>query len=202
MVLPLGATVELRSDLADWFVPTVLTGVSAIDDLLRLRASGRVEDVASILRDLTPDDAMAWFTTHPAAAAVLGYGLLRTDSPAAIWPPFTTLSSLCPDDPDALIIAAETAARVARHDEAIEHFLAAARLGLPAFSFGLNYLVDRLRAYGPRPGGPDVPKEQSDALAQALDRVQMFALHQDYDMLLTCYSGADPRHPQADPAGT
>lgn len=200
LLLPKGATVELRGDGEGWFRTTIVTGICAIDDLLRLRATGRVEDVASILKGLSSADAVEWFDTHPAAAAVLGYGLLRTEQPDTLWGPFATIRERWPDDPDALVIAAEVAARVGLHDEAAETFLAAARIGLPTYSFGLNYLVDRLRAYGPRPGGPEFAAGQARAITQALKQVHSFALQQDYDMMLTCYSGADPTRPEADPA--
>lgn len=200
LLLPKGATVELRANGENWFGVTILTGVPAIDDLLRLRASGRVEDVASILKGLSSADAITWFDTHPAAAAVLGYGLLRTEQPETLWEPFASIPDRWPNDPDALVISAEVGARVGRHEEASASFLAAARLGLPTFSFGLNYLVDRLRAYGPRPGGPEFATEQADAIAAALGQVHGFALQQDYDMMLTSYSGADPTRPEADAA--
>lgn len=195
VVLPRGATIRAEADGDDWVRIDMATGVTAADDIIRLRAAGQVDDVAALLKGLSARDAAKCLRTNPAAGAVIGYGLLRTAAPDAMAEPFANAAARWPDDPDALTIAAEVAARLARHDEAVTLFCAAVESGLPAYSFGLNYAADRLRAYGPRAGGPDISDDRATRLAAALDRIYPFANQQEASILLTCYTGDSPAVP-------
>lgn len=194
-VLPRGATIRVVADGEDWIAVSIATGITTADDIIRLRAGGQVDDVAALLRGLKATDAASWMETNPAAGVVLGYGLLRADTPEAMDAPFANALSRWPDDPDALIIAAEVAARLGRHEEAMATYQAAVKCGLPAYNFGLNYAADRLRAYGPRQGGPEITAELKTRLEAALHRVYPFANQQESSVLLTCYTGTNPTSP-------
>jgi len=202
IVLPRGAAIRIAADHEDWFSAVITTGIDGVDDLVRLRAAGQWEGVAAVLKAFSATDAVKWLETNPAAGAILGYGLLRTDRPETLAEPFADATSRWPKDPDALVIAAEVAARLGRHAEALTTFVAAIECGLPAFSFGLNYAADRLRAYGPRPGGPVFSAELTARATTALVRVYPFASRQEASLALTCYVAVDPTRPEADPTGT
>jgi hypothetical protein len=117
------------------------------------------------------------------------------------------LSRLMPRDPDAMVIVAEVAARHGKHKEALKGFLESLAIGLPSFSFGLNYLVDRLRFYTRQTPkktrvskiDPDRAEKIDRADAKRIQRIQEFGIYMDFNIALLSYSGLDIASPDGDP---
>lgn len=83
----------------------------------------------------------------PIAAAVGGYGLLALNSykPLEAWS--RNLTNVAPWLPDGFAIHGETLARLGKHDQASRYFLSLCKLGIPVFSAGLSFAVDRIGTY-------------------------------------------------------
>jgi hypothetical protein len=167
---------------------TLATGIPIVDDMMRFRAAGRVREVAVILDSMSGRDVLRHLGSHPAASMLIGYGLLRSGDITQLSESFAVAAKRRPDIIDAAVLAGEAAARLGRHSDALAFFSAAAEAGLPAFSFGVNYLVDRLRTYGPRPGGPYFDEAALKLANQALEQVQPFAPAMRHGAIVTTYS--------------
>ncbi|GJE52414.1 hypothetical protein GOFOIKOB_5485 [Methylobacterium tardum] len=186
VVIASGATVEL-TPTATTISCTLATGVPIVDDMMRFRAAGQVREVAVILDSMSGKEVLRYLGNHPAASMLLGYGLLRSGDIAQMFGPFARAAKLRPDISDAAVLAGEAAARLGLHSDALAFFSAAAKAGLPAFSFGVNYLVDRLRTYGPRPGGPFSDEAALNLANKALAQVQPFAPAMLHGAIATTY---------------
>lgn len=83
----------------------------------------------------------------PIAAAVGGYGLLALNSykPLEEWS--RNLTNVAPWLADGFAIHGETLARLGKHKEASGYFLRLSKLGVPVFSAGLSFAVDRIGTY-------------------------------------------------------
>jgi hypothetical protein len=138
--------------------------------------------------------------THPLAAAVGAYALLRLNALERL---HTWTQNLCrwfPELPDGAAIWGEHLARVGRDDEALSAFLDVARRGLPLFREGLSYTITRLRRYGhqldrssARRPGPATSRD--DEIAEALARLEPFMLFADLRRPVLTYPGLEPSRP-------
>lgn len=171
------------------------TGDAVIDDMMRLRAAGRIPEVAAILGGLGADDVLRRLDEQPAAAVLIGYGLLRTAASALLVQAFAQAARRRPGFADLAVLAGEAAAREGRHEDALDWFLKASHAGLPAFSFGVNYLIDRLRYYGPRSGGPTLDEGLAAQARAACDAVQIYGPAMLHGAALTTYVLAAPVDP-------
>jgi hypothetical protein len=187
MVIAPGTTVDLSPALQPVAI-TLATGVPVVDDMMRLRDVGRITEVATILGGITIDDMLGHLDEHPAASALIGYGFLRTEDPERILCPFREAAARRPDFADVQVMAGEVSARLGRFDEAFDYFLRSTNLGLPAFSFGMNYLIDRLRCYETRSGSPAPDPLLADRALAALDRIQVYAPAMLHGAVLTSYT--------------
>jgi hypothetical protein len=176
---------------------TLRTGVAIVDDLMQMRAAGRVTEVATVLRGISADEMLRHLDAYPAASALIGYGFLRTEEPERIIAPFLEMASRRADFADVAVLAGEAAARLGRHEEALRYFIRATDEGLPAFSFGMNYLIDRLRAYAPHAQGPITCLELNVLATAALELVQEYAPVMVHNAVLTSYAaGSVARCPE------
>src|SRR2546423_15128052 len=80
----------------------------------------------------------------PIAAAVGGYALLRFSALERLHDWTANLHSWFEWLPDGAAIRGEHLARMGQHDEALDAFLTLPSRGLPLFSDGLAYAVNRL----------------------------------------------------------
>jgi hypothetical protein len=124
---------------------TLGTGVAIVDDLMHMCAAGRITEVATVLGGISAHEMLRYLDAYPAASALIGWGFLRTEEPEQIIAPFLEMASRRADLADVAVLAGEAAACLGRHEEALSFFIRATDEGLPVFSFGMNYLIDRLR---------------------------------------------------------
>jgi hypothetical protein len=126
--------------------------------------------------------------TNALAAAAGAYVLLRAGELERLHDWTTNLRNWFPWLADGAAIAAEHLAREGRHGEALECLLELRERGLPAFSDGLGYAVNRLTVYiSSGIAGPD-----ADGL---LDELSAYALVADLRRTFTTFPGADPNNP-------
>jgi hypothetical protein len=137
--------------------------------------------------------------SDPIAAAVGGYGLLRFGELGDLRDWTKHLSDWYEWLPDGAVIRGEHLARNGEHARALERFLALDARGLPIFSDGLSYAVDRLRLYlSLSPDDPEAPPRPPEAKSLH-ERLQRFALFADRHKPVVTYPGLDPAKPSHEP---
>ena len=96
--------------------------------------------------------------------------------------------------PDGVVIWAEHQARMGQHAGALQTLLQLPSRGLPIFSDGISYAINRLRLYfGAKDAGlPADGVEQAGAL---LGKLQRFAAEVDFGKPILTFTGLDPNQP-------
>jgi hypothetical protein len=90
--------------------------------------------------------------------------------------------------PDGLVVHAEHAARAGDHKSALENLRQLPQRGLPAFSMGLGYAVDRLRTYARL-----MPDDED--LRERLADLTRYAVATDFSARITTFAGDRPDAP-------
>ena len=137
---------------------------------------------------------------QPIAAAVGAYALLRLGELERLHDWSGNLMKWFEWLPDSAAIRGEHLARTGDHKEALRAFCKLRERGLPYFSDGLSYAVDRLRFYrgiGEKHFDADDLKECEANLAL----LEPFCPFTDFGKPLTTFTGLDPSHPDAKPLG-
>jgi hypothetical protein len=117
--------------------------------LIHYRAQGYVRQAAETLEspNLGAEELLRGQMADPVAAAVGAYALLRFADLERLHDWTQNLYELFDNLADAAAIRGEHLARLGEHEQALEMFVALADRGLPAFTDGLSYALDRLRLY-------------------------------------------------------
>jgi hypothetical protein len=136
----------------------------------------------------------------PVGAAVGAYALLRFGELGRLRDWTDNLRILFPSLPDGAAIRGEHLARAGQHHEALGVFLELAERGLPIFTAGFFYAVDRLELYIRVTDSTFTPAEQS-AAESLLGQLNRFVPYVDRKAAFLTYPGADPRQPSPDPIG-
>jgi hypothetical protein len=102
--------------------------------------------------------------------------------------------------PDGTAIRGEHLARLGRHDEALDVFIELAARGLPLFSDGLSYVIDRLRFYNTL-GEKEFKADRLAQAKQLLENLQRFVPYVDFRKPILTYTGIDPSHPDGEALG-
>jgi hypothetical protein len=170
------------------------------DLLLHYRERGCFSQVVTALdsQAMSAETLLMQKKRDPLAAAVGAYGILRFgqleqlhDWTRNLWRWFQWL-------PDGAAIWGEHLARLGRHKEALEVFLELPKRGLPFFSEGLSYAVDRLRVYVTL-GEVEFGADKAAGAARALELLQQFTPYADFGKPVLTYTGLDPAHPDDTP---
>jgi hypothetical protein len=137
---------------------------------------------------------------NPLGAAVGAYALLKLGNVAQLHDWTGNLFNWFPWLPDGAAIHGEFLARNGQHKQALNAFLKMGERGLPTFSDGLSYALDRLRIY------TTVTDRQSDQIdvksAKALlERLIPYATHSDFNQSFLTYTGINPLEPDGKPWG-
>lgn len=178
---------------------------SRADTLLRYSQAGDRERALLSQRELVANELLHGKRSDPVGAAISAYALLRFMA-ARDLPSWTEdLYERFPWFSDGAVIRAEHQARLGQHVQALRVLLLLEQRGLPLFSAGLTYAVDRLRAYtksshhswprGEAPGAAELQKART--LLASLGR---YAAYADFSRLVTTYPGAQPFAPGEEPA--
>jgi len=202
-MLPPGATLILTAPraLSAPVEADLLLGVPLVDELLKLRMKGCLDEVTAIIPKLTKSEIDAYVKDTAGAAIAAVYALLRAGDRSLALDAVRELHNCIPGAADVKVMRAETDALRGKHERALRRFISARRAGLPAFAYGVNYLVDRLRFYVQAEHKPDrlaglgIKPDDIEAAKEALRWVQNFALFSDFSYPVTCYTGLDPSDP-------
>ena len=137
---------------------------------------------------------------HPIAASVGAYALLRLGALERLQDWSENLMSWFEWLPDGAAVRGEHLARMGEHREALGAFCALRERGLPYFSDGLSYAVDRLRLYHGL-GEKYFDAGELKACADTLALLEPFCPFTDFNKPLTTFTGLDPSKPGAEPVG-
>lgn len=170
------------------------------DLLLRYREEGllREAEVAIHSRSLDAEELLRQKRGDPIAAAVGAYSLLRWGEHERLHDWTENLRAWFPWFPDGAAIRGEHLARLGRHEEALATFLELRERGLPLFSGGVSYAVDRLRLYVSH-GETTFGQYHLSPARDTLDRLQQFIPYIDFGRLVTTFTGLDPSMPDDEP---
>lgn len=117
--------------------------------LLHYRASGQARAAAETLESpwLDAESLLQGKMSDPLAAAVGAYALLRFADLDRLHNWTKNLFSRFPWLPDGAAVWGEHLARLGKHEDAVLAFLALADRGVPMFTDGFSFALDRLRLY-------------------------------------------------------
>ncbi|MER9687917.1 MULTISPECIES: DNA/RNA non-specific endonuclease [unclassified Mesorhizobium] len=171
---------------------------AAANSLLRYRAMGELRQVETSLGDgqtLTAHHLLSEKFEDPVAAVVGGYTLLRFNKLDRLPDSWTkNLSNRFEWLPDGAVVRGEHLARLGRHDEALDAFLLLSGRGLPMFTEGLGYVMDRLDLY--------LRTLESSLSRDALQRargltalLRKFCEYSSNNRQLLSYTGVSPNRP-------
>lgn len=169
------------------------------DLLLQYREQGYIQQALTTATSnyLSPEKLLAGDTQDAIAAAVKAYTLLRfgeleelNDWTEKLKNQFTWL-------PDGIAIRGEHLARLGEHEQALTVFLEMPSRGLPIFSDGFSYVIDRLRLYI-SVGESHFEASQLAQARELLERLQRFATFADFTKPLLTFTGIDPLKPNID----
>lgn len=167
--------------------------------LLRYIERGAVKQASLVAQspNALAESALRSKIAAPIPAAVGAYVLLRIGDLDRLHDWTRNLRDWIDWLPDGVAIYAEHLARQGKHAEALAVLLELPQRGLPAFSDGLTYAVDRLRLYTDYTDRFDA--EALERGAALLDQLRPFATHADFTHPGLTYAGSDPAIPDARP---
>jgi hypothetical protein len=170
--------------------------------LTKYQERGYIQEALSLTTDkLAADDARNLLKEKmqdPVAAAAGGYALLKANQLDRL--PLEWTKNLCNWFtwlPDGAVIQGELLARIARHEEALETLLVLEERGLPIFTVGLSYALNRLRQYS-QPSHSSNVHLKSELKARAKQLVERFGPvggYGDYNNPFVTYLGINPNQP-------
>jgi len=135
----------------------------------------------------------------PVAAMVGAYSLLRFGELDRLHNWSQHLMDWMRWIPDGAAIRGEHLARLGRHQEALEAFLAVPARGIPMFSDGISFLVDRLRLYTSSRTATQFHPDHVAAAKELHAKITDFSSYVDFEKILTTFTGLDPSKPDTRP---
>lgn len=174
----------------------VLLEHAAADTLLRYFQRGLLEQAATMTTSdaLQAEQLLYQDLSHPIAGAVGAYALLRFGNLERLHNWTETLNDRFKWLPDGAAILGEHLARLGKHEEALPVFLELPSRGLPIFSDGLSYAIDRLRLYSTT-DDTGFKVEARSVAHTVLKQLQRFAPFVDFRKILLTFTGVDPSNP-------
>ncbi len=174
----------------------------AADTLLRYFQRGFLDQAAAMSTSdvLQAEQLLDQKLAYPIAATVGAYALLRFGDLSRLHNWTENLNNWFRELPDGAAIRGEHLARIGKHEQALPVFLELSSRGLPIFSDGLSYAINRLRLYTTvdDPGFEPGIRSQAQTI---LKQLQKFTTHVDYRQPLLTFSGVDPSNPDDEPLG-
>lgn len=154
-------------------------------------------EIAATSKELTPETAeeiLRQKGADPIAATVGAYALLSFGKLEQLHDWTENLKNWFPFLPDGVAIRGEHLARLGEHEQALTVFLALPERGLPLFSTGLSYTLDRLRLYV-SVGQSHFQENQISQAQTLLEKLQRFANFVDFRRPILTFTGIDPNQP-------
>jgi hypothetical protein len=175
---------------------------TSADLLLRYWEQGMWQLAAGVANStaISAEELLNQKRRHPIAAAVGAYALLRLGELERLHDWTENLKNWFDWLPDGLAIRGEHLARLGKHEEALRVFCELPMRGLPCFSDGLSYTVDRLRLYLSF-GEEHFKAEDLKQAASVLALLDPFVAFANFRKPLLTYTGLDPAKPDAELVG-
>jgi hypothetical protein len=204
-VLPVGARLQIaRAAVNDTnpYKVTITFGDPFADSLIELRTTKQFSALQDAVAAASNRDLFVPYSQqHPGASVLIGYALLRAGQHALVEEAIRHVHNRRAAEPDATILLAECAARAgeARSAEALELFVQAVGTGIPCFTFGLSYVVERLRLFEQSESSDSkaLPADANARARGALRRIEPFSMFADHSRIFTAYAGVTPDKPGA-----
>jgi hypothetical protein len=173
----------------------------AANMLLQYSSYGAVSSAAVASRSQTVDGERLLHDkmSDPIGAVVGAYAILRVGDLARLHEWTAHLRDRFTWLPDGAAIRGEHLARMGRHQEAVEAFADVPGRGLPLFSDGLFYAVERLKLYATRTWTGETRLDTGRA-ESTLAELQPFALLMRRVRPISTYPGLDVSVPDTEPA--
>lgn len=164
--------------------------------LLQYREQGYIQQALTTATSnyLSPEKLLAGDTQDAIAAIVRAYTILRFGELQQLDNWTLELKNQFRWLPDAVTIRGEYLARLGEHQQAISVFLELPLRGLPIFSDGFSYALDRLRLYLSVGEGHFTESQLSQA-RDVLGPLQRFAIFIDFTKPLLTFTGLNPATP-------
>lgn len=168
--------------------------------LLRYWEQGRWQLAANAISStaVSAENLLFQKTQHPISAAIGAYALLRLGALDRLHTWTENLMNWFEWLPDGAAIRGEHLARMGEHKQALQAFCVLRERGLPYFSDGLSYAIDRLRLYQSLGQKQFDPQELENCVA-TLKHLEPFSYFTDFSKPLTTFTGLDPNKPDAQP---
>jgi hypothetical protein len=200
--MPIGCIVML-SALADGRVDLDIHLNHRVANLLvKYLERGYLAEAISLTSGDMPDDARNLLhdkTEEPIAAATGAYALLKSNRLDRLPLDWTRhLRDFFPWLAEGSVIHGEQLARLAQHQEALDSFLQLEDRGLPMFTAGLSYALDRLRQYSDS-SRSTVSRVDPGSIQRASDlcsRLSPFGEFADLSHPFVSFTGLDPNVPE------
>ena len=168
--------------------------------LLRYWEQGRWQLAANVIDSTAVSAERLLFqkSQHPISASIGAYALLRLGALDRLHDWSENLMNWFEWLPDGAAIRGEHLARLGEHQQALQAFCALRERGLPYFSDGLSYAIDRLRLYRSL-GEKQLDAKDLESCISTLKYLEPFSYFTDFSKPLTTFTGLDPFHPDSKP---
>lgn len=164
--------------------------------MARYRGFGFISDASTEVETsaLDADHLMSGSVQDPIAAAVESYARLRFNRLKQVDNLSDKLYQSFAWLPDGAAIRGEYLARAGRHREALEVFLNVANQGLPLFTEGISFTMERLDLYLRSPS-TKFTSEETDRARSILPLLHRYVAVADLGKMLLRFSGTSPNLP-------
>ncbi len=202
MILP-----AMREHDCRLFVTSLIQGKYTLDAhlenqsadlLLRYSNKGYYQQTDLLSQAMDAEKLLQRKVEDPFSAAVGAYALLRFNKLELLRDWTENLRNWFKWLPDGSATRGEHLARTGQHKDALRAFLEIEERGLPIFSDGFSYALDRLSAYvGSK--ADFVSSSDSRKAKSLLAKLQKFAAYTDFREPFTTFTGLDVNEPSAEP---
>ena len=174
--------------------------------LLNYMSQNRYGEVEVASTAIDAEDALRGKSKDALTAAVGAYALLRLGDLDRLHDWTANLQSWFPTFPDGAAIRGEHLARLGDHPAAARSFLKLAARGLPIFTEGITYALNRLRLYSSLTSlrenelssrDEGFGKQEGPQLEALLKKLEQFRPFLDLGSPYTAFTGLNPSRPDA-----
>lgn len=165
------------------------------DMMLRYSTRGFIRATEALGEELTAEKLLQGKFSDPIAAAVGAYALLRFNKIDLLHDWTENLHNSFTWLPDGSVLLGEHLARLGRHKEALDAFLETRQRGIPVFSDGLSYLIDRLNTYLNIGNDDFISRDQKNIATGMMTLLQRISAFTDFREPFTTYTGLNILEP-------
>lgn len=168
---------------------------SQADMLLRYTQKGFLNQASLVSDAVAAEELLRDKVSDPIAAAVGAYSLLKFGEIERLHDWTENLRQFFEWLPDGAAIRGEHLARLGKHEQAAQAFLDLAQRGIPIFSDGLSYAVERMRIYVDLERKRKFSINRLPEAENLLQSLQRFSDYTDFNQPITTFTGQNPAKP-------